>query len=61
MEGGTMADIRRFRHEKRLKSLDECEGPILRFDPPRPKAISLPVIILAGLTLGVALGYLIFV
>ena len=55
-----MTDIRPFRHEKRLKSLDECEGPILHFNPPKRKPISLPLLIAAGFIIGVAMGALIF-
>ncbi|QOT71866.1 hypothetical protein H5V43_01420 [Sphingobium fuliginis] len=55
-----MADIRPFRTERRLKSLDECAGPRLRFDPMPKPSISAYIIVPIGLMVGVGLGYLLF-
>ena len=53
-----MADIRPFRREKRLKSLDECQGPRLRFNPITTPPISPAILIPAGVMIGIGLGYL---
>jgi len=55
-----MADIRPFRRERRLKSLDECEGPRLRFNPVTTPRISMFILVPAGMLIGVLLGYLLF-
>lgn len=53
-----MADILPFRREWRLKSLDECEGPRLRFNPITTPTISAAIVIPLGIVIGVGLGYL---
>ena len=53
-----MADIRPFRRERRLKSLDECETPRLQFLSMPKRPTSLFIIIPTGIILGIALGYI---
>lgn len=55
---GNVADIRPFRREKRLKSLDECNGPRLRFAPMPAPPVSGYFIFPIGLLIGAGLGYL---
>ena len=57
---GSMADIRPFRRERRLKSLDECQGPRLRFAPVTTPPISMFILAPVGMLIGVLLGYLLF-
>jgi len=55
-----MADIRQFRRARRLKSLDECNGPRLRFNPIPSQSISMFILAPAAMLIGVLLGYLLF-
>ena len=55
-----MADVRPFRRDRRLKSLDECGGPRLRFDPTPPQSISMFILAPVGMLIGVLIGYLLF-
>lgn len=51
-----MAEIKPFRREKRLKSLDELDGPIWAWDLLPTKPIATAWFIVAGLALGVGIG-----
>jgi hypothetical protein len=56
-----MADIRTFRGQKRLKSLDEIDRPRWKWDTLPAKSPSPYLLILAGLAIGAFLGVLLFV
>jgi len=55
-----MADIKPFRKERRLRSLDECEGPRLKFNTRSASSISPVLLVPVGVIMGAGLGYLIF-